>query len=297
MAGFSLIGGTRLRLTRMDACGRPAYGDTARLVTEGFISLTASANVDEGEAVTVTNANGKTCAQRRPKPKHNGYTVAMVLCGVDPDAINIMTGSPIVNNGSGVASGIDVDTDIDPSIQGVAVEVWSEIGESDELCAEGEGEQFGWVLLPYLTGGTLGDIEVGNDAVNFSVANATSRKGHSYGTGPYLVDVDSSGAPVALSPVSPSTALRVLKVGLAPPDDTVGAIPLDDPDSPEATGATAGTPGTFSPAGAFRPETVDDLAGVTATPLTAWTTGQGVLLQNGTFAYWDGAGWLPGKAA
>jgi hypothetical protein len=72
-----------------------------------------------------------------------------------------------------------------------------------------------------------------------------------------------------------------------------------------ATGATAGSPGDWTPAGASPPASVADLqAGtpnpVTASPATAWTTGQYV--QTGTAgaagqAYWDGAAWVSGTAA
>jgi hypothetical protein len=65
---------------------------------------------------------------------------------------------------------------------------------------------------------------------------------------------------------------------------------------PPATGATAGTPGTFTPAGADSPDKLAELTGVTAVPATAWTTGQYVLLGDGTFAHWSSTAWVAGKA-
>jgi hypothetical protein len=66
-----------------------------------------------------------------------------------------------------------------------------------------------------------------------------------------------------------------------------------------ATGATAGTPGAFTPNGATPPATLAALqsGGVTASPTTAWTTGQRVVLGNGTLAYWTGSAWAAGAAA
>lgn len=71
-----------------------------------------------------------------------------------------------------------------------------------------------------------------------------------------------------------------------------------------ATGATAGIPGSFTPAGSAPPYTVADLAAgrpvtVTATPASAWTTGQ--YAQTGTAgaagrACWTGSGWVGGAA-
>ncbi|MGW6600605.1 phage tail tube protein [Streptomyces sp. NPDC055036] len=66
---------------------------------------------------------------------------------------------------------------------------------------------------------------------------------------------------------------------------------------PAATGATAGTPGAFTPSGSVAPYDLADLALVTADPLTAWTTGQHVVLGDGSNAAWDGDSWAEGVAA
>jgi len=65
-----------------------------------------------------------------------------------------------------------------------------------------------------------------------------------------------------------------------------------------ATGATAGTPGTYTPAGTDGPDSLAALqaSGVTASPATAWTTGQYIELDDGTHAYWDGNSWEAGEA-
>jgi hypothetical protein len=64
-----------------------------------------------------------------------------------------------------------------------------------------------------------------------------------------------------------------------------------------ATGATAGTPGTFTPPGATVPANLAALTGVTASPATAWTTGQNVVLGDAVTAHWDGVAWAAGAAA
>lgn len=75
---------------------------------------------------------------------------------------------------------------------------------------------------------------------------------------------------------------------------TYAVTPLGD--GVTATGATAGTPGTYSPSGAAQPANLAALAEVIATPTTAWTTGQHVELGDGTDAYWDGDSWAAGQA-
>ncbi|WP_327431416.1 phage tail tube protein [Streptomyces sp. NBC_01236] len=63
-----------------------------------------------------------------------------------------------------------------------------------------------------------------------------------------------------------------------------------------ATGATAGSPGSFTPEGATAPTTLAGMSSVIATPTTAWTTGQHVLLGDSSKAYWNGTAWVAGQA-
>jgi hypothetical protein len=67
-----------------------------------------------------------------------------------------------------------------------------------------------------------------------------------------------------------------------------------------ATGATAGTPGTFTPSGATVPTSLAALQGaspaVVASPATVWTTGQYVPLGDASHAHWSGSAWAAGDA-
>lgn len=64
------------------------------------------------------------------------------------------------------------------------------------------------------------------------------------------------------------------------------------------TGATAGAPGAFTPAGANLPDTLADLqaSSIVASPATAWTAGQYVVLGDSSHAHWDGDSWEAGAA-
>ena len=63
-----------------------------------------------------------------------------------------------------------------------------------------------------------------------------------------------------------------------------------------ATGADAGIPGAFTPAGAQAPYNFSQLTGIVANPLTTWTVGQSVVLGDASEAHWDGAAWAVGAA-
>jgi hypothetical protein len=63
-----------------------------------------------------------------------------------------------------------------------------------------------------------------------------------------------------------------------------------------ATGASAGTPGSFTPADSTVPANLAAMASVIATPTSAWTTGQNVVLGDASTAHWDGTAWVSGAA-
>jgi hypothetical protein len=61
-----------------------------------------------------------------------------------------------------------------------------------------------------------------------------------------------------------------------------------------ATGATAGAPGYYTPSGATTPANLAALTGLTATPATAWTTGQYVVTADLLAANWTSSAWAAG---
>jgi hypothetical protein len=65
-----------------------------------------------------------------------------------------------------------------------------------------------------------------------------------------------------------------------------------------ATGATAGTPGTWTPSGSTAPATLTELqaGAVAANPVTAWTTGQYAPLADASHVHWTSTAWAAGDA-
>jgi len=65
-----------------------------------------------------------------------------------------------------------------------------------------------------------------------------------------------------------------------------------------ATGADAGAPGAFTPAGSTVPPGFNEVVswGIVANPATPWTVGQHVITADGTHVSWMGTGWNVGDA-
>jgi hypothetical protein len=79
-------------------------------------------------------------------------------------------------------------------------------------------------------------------------------------------------------------------------DWNLTAPPTVDLGSVAATGAVAGAPGYYTPSGANVPANLAALSTVTASPATAWTTGQYVITADLLAAHWTGSAWAAGKA-
>ena len=67
------------------------------------------------------------------------------------------------------------------------------------------------------------------------------------------------------------------------------------PEIPGATGATAGTPGVFTPPGSTPPSGVMGMTFISANPTTRWLTGEYVVTGSGQETYWDGNSWESGR--
>lgn len=300
-SSFPLVRGRSMRVTAVDGCCAPAYGDAdGQVVTEGFVSVALTANITEPEEITVTNANGQTCVRDAGCPEFNGYSVELTFCDVNPCLFSIVTGQPAVLDADGEVIGFRMNSDVRVCDLGFALEVW--MGVPGVACS-GEAGAFGYLLLPCLQAGVIGDFTIENAAVTFTVTGASTKDGNGWGVGPYDVMGDAAGVAGPLAnPLEPNDHLLAAFTTIGPPEPTDGCVAV--PEAPvvvPATGATAGTPGTWTPAGSTAPANAAGAttAGITASPTTEWTEGQYV---QGTNAgalgqmHWDGTAWVAGTA-
>lgn len=248
---LKFVRGRSARFTRLDGCGRPVYGPDSTVTTEGFISVGFTANIETGDEINVTNAAGKTCVRETPAPQLTGYTLEIQFCEVDPELYAIATGQSVVLDADGNAVGFDVDTAVSATDTAFALELWA--GAPSQACTtESAQGSYGYFLVPYLQGGVLGDFTLENNAVTFTVSNATTKEGNGWGVGPYNVVLDASDVPSPLlTPISSTLAISTRIVEVAPPEPACGARPLLDPADAALTSVTtskAALVGTFTPA-------------------------------------------------
>jgi hypothetical protein len=217
--------GETMRVTRLDECGNPVYGDDAFAVSDGYVSITMTPEAEEGERFLQRNANGRALVNQRSKPSLNWYTVAMVFQEVDMELFTIVTGLEPYLDDQGNTIGFPV-TESDFATANFALEAW--MGNAEEECAPGESFPFfGYNLLPWVVEGALSeDIVITNDLITFTVVGRT-RKGTPWGVGPYDVVRDLNGDPAPLFTALPSDTHHLpIWTQLAPPEPFCGSQSL-----------------------------------------------------------------------
>ena len=107
MSGPLISNAATVRITRVDACGRPVCGPENSYVTDCFASVEHKANVDDGTDVKFTAANGRTCGYKKGCPTFNGFDLTYTFFQASPEMIEIMTGSPVVFGFDGKPIGFD----------------------------------------------------------------------------------------------------------------------------------------------------------------------------------------------
>lgn len=208
--------GDTMRVTRLDECGNPEYGDCAFAVSDGFVSITLTPSTEDGERFLQRNAAGRAIVNQRSVPTLNWYDVTTVFQEVDFELFTIMTGLlPYMDDANHVI-GFPV-TESHYATANFALEAW--MGNAEEECLPGDPYPFfGYNLLPWVVEGALTeDIVITNDLITFTIMGRT-RKGTPWGVGPYDVVRNAASVPSPLFTAIPTDTHHLpIWTQLAPP--------------------------------------------------------------------------------
>ena len=201
----SMSRGRMMRLTRLDDCGTPVEGPASTLVTKGFVQVVTTPEYQDQEDITQTDANGDTCVDDQSDPALRWLGLQIDFCNIDPNAIEIITGAPLVVDDAAPTPNA-VGFRWDAAVLGTAnfaLEIWS--GIAGQACGASGFETYGYWLYPYVVQAQIGEYTVANAALTLSLTARTS-PGSGWGVGPYDVvrDVLTPFAPAPL--VTPITA-------------------------------------------------------------------------------------------
>lgn len=224
----SMSRGSRMRLTRLDECGAPVPGPTGYLVTKGFVQVVSTPVYQDQEDISQADANGDICIDDQSDPALRWLTLQIDFCNIDPDAINIITGAPLVVNDA-TPTPESVGFRWDAELLGTAnfaLELWS--GISGQGCTAGGFPNFGYWLYPYVVQAQINEYTVANAALTLSMTARTS-PGSLWDVGPYDIRRDSTTPATLeplLTPIGPSDHAHFEFSNAPLPDPACGASVL-----------------------------------------------------------------------
>lgn len=234
--------GKRLRVTELDSCGNVNSAGTvdSAVVTDGFITLSLSAETEDGAEILTRKADGSICVNEKLSNSFKRFTVEAEFCGVNPFLLSLVTNASIYEDYDEDLAGITVAAGTIE--KWFALELWT--GLSGTACLPGVAFSGGYVILPFVVAGVLGDITVdGENAVSFSMTGAYTKSGNNWGVGPYNVLLDDNGdsavLPTALNSLD---HFLLIDTALAPPPSACNPYPMPPyiTTVAPATGAAAG---------------------------------------------------------
>lgn len=223
---FIPVLGKRIRVTALDACGAPpaAAAVDAWLATDGFISVTLTSETEDGAEIITKKASGALCVNEKMANSFKRFTLEMEFCGVNPSLLAFVSNAqPYTGGVAGDVIGFTVpEGEITKKF---AFELWT--GLSGQACVPGAEDASGYLLLPFVQAGVLGDITVdGENAVTFSLTGAYTKGGNAWGVGPYDI-LGPSATPTPLpEAIDAMDHLLLIDTDLAPPPSACDPQPM-----------------------------------------------------------------------
>lgn len=261
----SFIGARVLRATLVNACGRPVRGPRSQAVSNGFVQVESSPEVQEGQDYSTTRADGGTCSAETGPDTLKWINVSIQFCQVDFELFNLInpTWKRVTNAARTMTTGVRIGESLDSRL-GFALELWPRVSGADVGCDDLDSapedpddpiDPVGYFLFPWIVARAPDSWTNNNGTVTFTLRGRT-RAGARWMNGPYDVTRDIVGSPAPLldpiedgrgsSGIRPFTPdhFHMELVSVTPPQPTCGARPLP----PEVTlfQTTAADPFTWT---------------------------------------------------
>lgn len=278
------IKGRVARITRLDECGAPVFGDSSVITTEGFITVTIGEEKEAGDEYKQKNAWGTLTINEKDRAITKWANVMISLTDVDPDIMDVIGGATPVENGAGDVIGFTMGPN--SGVSAFAIEVWTKKAGSGN-CVAGVTE-WGYFVVPFVKNGQLdGEVKIENAPMSLSMKGEGYGAPAEWGVGPHG---DYPMKTVAGFPVGEFWGAVVTDV--QPPAATAGAATLVEPPLKSAVepGDTFPAEPTITAEDGTRAGLLAGLGYVAAPPGTAWASGE--FFSIGTFRFnWSGSAW------
>lgn len=219
----------RMRLTRLDECGVPVVSACSVVVTDGAVSVGVTPTYLDADEIEETNGNGDLCIVDRKPPQFKWDEIELVLCNIDPDAWNIITGQDLVlDDATPTANTVGFKQQANVPVSNFALEIWTKV--TGAPCGDAEQLPYGYWLFPWITQGTVGEFSFENAGLTLTL-NAITSGNSPWGVGPdtYLVrrDAATETPETLLTPgIGADDHMHFEVVTVAPPAAACGCVAL-----------------------------------------------------------------------
>ena len=186
------VQGTVIRLVKLNTCGAPVTGaSSAVVVTEGYISITAEPQYEDGDVFRTKKANGKLCVNQVTQNVYGNSNIDIAMCVVDPDAGVLLLGGRLLAttapvSGTGVAIGYN-----NPQSH-VSVETWQPLSGTGRCDPVTGLQRFLYWAWPHTWNYKLNSFTIENGPLELTASGMTEYPsalwGRGPGSGPYWID-------------------------------------------------------------------------------------------------------------
>jgi hypothetical protein len=229
---YTPIRGDVLRVTRLNECCVAESDPCGQVVTDGYISVAMTAEVEEPTEVLVKNAKGAICSRDKGCTALKEISVVITLCNVDAELINLLTGNSTVLDFAGLGVGFEETDDLFCDGR-FGLELWAPT--TPGVCTDGvtPRKRYAYFVLPCLSDARItGDITLEDGgAVSLEISASTTIP-NAWGVGPNspvfdVIDQDAAGTPgKQLVALNVNAHRRLSLTSVPPPEAACGCIPL-----------------------------------------------------------------------
>src|SRR5688572_29963060 len=93
------------QFVREDVCGAPAISASGKITTKGYVSVTATAQIEDGEEFILKNACGELCINEKECDTFKRYDLEILLCQINPNLLELATDARLLVDNGGNAKG------------------------------------------------------------------------------------------------------------------------------------------------------------------------------------------------
>lgn len=166
---ISAIKSCAIRIVRNDACGLPVVGASSVIVSKGYTSVAAAADIEDGEEFLVKNACGELCINEKDCSIIKRLNLTVNFCKIDFAAVELTTSQRLLTD-TGVANGFAIGQNAQCGA-GWSLELWQKIAGAN--CTTDGVQNWLYWAFPNITNGVLGDLTFENGPFQFSLTAQT----------------------------------------------------------------------------------------------------------------------------